>query len=59
MGKKIKTSISLDQDTLKWMDRQIETKKFRNRSHIMEYAIEQLKTDQKQESPPAKKPSKT
>jgi Arc/MetJ-type ribon-helix-helix transcriptional regulator len=44
MSKKIKTSISLDQETLKWMDEQIETKKYRNRSHIIEYAIEQLKT---------------
>jgi len=44
MTKKIKTSISLDQETLTWMDKQIETKKFRNRSHIIEYAIEQLKT---------------
>jgi Arc/MetJ-type ribon-helix-helix transcriptional regulator len=43
MTKKLKTSITLDQETLKWMDKQIETKKFRNRSHIIEYAIEQLK----------------
>jgi Arc/MetJ-type ribon-helix-helix transcriptional regulator len=43
MAKKIKTSISLDQETLKWMDKQIATKKFRNRSHIIEYAIEELK----------------
>jgi Arc/MetJ-type ribon-helix-helix transcriptional regulator len=43
MAKKIKTSISLDQETLKWMDEQIQTKKFRNRSHVIEYAIEQLK----------------
>ena len=43
MGRKIKTSVSLDEDTLKWMDGQIETKKFRNRSHIIEYAIETLK----------------
>jgi Arc/MetJ-type ribon-helix-helix transcriptional regulator len=43
MTKKMKTSITLDQETLKWMDKQIETKKFRNRSHIIEYAIEQLK----------------
>jgi len=43
MAKKIKTSISLDQETLKWMDKQIETKKFRNRSHVIEYAIEELK----------------
>jgi Arc/MetJ-type ribon-helix-helix transcriptional regulator len=43
MVRKIKTSVSLDAETLKWMDAQIETKKFRNRSHIIEYAIEELK----------------
>lgn len=43
MAKKVKTSVSLDIETLKWMDQQIETKKFRNRSHVIEYAIEQLK----------------
>ena len=49
MGKKIKTSISLDEDILKWMDEQIATKRFRNRSHIMEYAIEQLRRAGKSE----------
>lgn len=43
MTKKIKTSISLDEETLAWMDEQIATKKYRNRSHVMEYAIEQLR----------------
>lgn len=47
MGKKIKTSTSLDEETLKWMDEQIETKKFRSRSHVIDYAIEQLKKAQK------------
>jgi Arc/MetJ-type ribon-helix-helix transcriptional regulator len=49
MNKKIKTSVSLDQDTLKWMDELIKTKRFRNRSHIMEYAIEQLRKGKKAE----------
>ena len=44
MGKKIKTSVSLDEEILKWMDEQIATKRFRNRSHVMEYAIEQLRS---------------
>jgi len=44
MGKKIKTSVSLDEEILKWMDEQIATKKYRNRSHIMEYAIHQLRS---------------
>jgi Arc/MetJ-type ribon-helix-helix transcriptional regulator len=43
MGKKIKTSVSLDEDILKWMDAQITTKKFRNKSHLMEYAIEEMR----------------
>jgi Arc/MetJ-type ribon-helix-helix transcriptional regulator len=43
MGKKIKTSFSIDQENLKWIDKQVETKRFRSRSHVMDYAIEQLK----------------
>jgi len=43
MTKKVKVSISIDQETLQWIDQQLETKKFRNRSHVIEYAIEQLK----------------
>jgi len=50
MGKKIKTSISLDEDILKWMDEQIATKRFRNRSHVMEYAIEKLRREDKTEA---------
>lgn len=49
MSKKIKTSISLDEDILKWMDEQIATKRFRNRSHIMEYALEKLRREIKAE----------
>jgi len=46
MKKKVKVSISLDQENLKWVDKQLTTTKvFRNRSHIIEYAIEQLKND--------------
>ena len=44
LGKKIKTSFSIDQENLKWIDKQVETKRFRSRSHVMDYAIEQLKT---------------
>jgi len=43
MGKKIKTSVSLDEEILKWMDEQIATKRYRNRSHLIEYAIELLR----------------
>jgi len=43
MGKKIKTSVSLDEEILQWMDDQIATKRYRNRSHLVEYAIELLR----------------
>lgn len=43
MGKKIKTSINLDEDLIKWIDSQIRTKRFANRTHAIEYALEQLR----------------
>lgn len=43
MKRKVKVSFSIDQESLKWMDEQVETKKFRNRSHVIDYAIEELK----------------
>lgn len=40
---KVKTSIALDDDLLKWVDSQIEKKRFANRTHAVEYALQQLK----------------
>ena len=40
---KIKISITVDNDLIKWIDSQIEKKKFANRSHGFEYAISELK----------------
>jgi Arc/MetJ-type ribon-helix-helix transcriptional regulator len=42
--RKIKTSIALDEDLLKWIDTQIKTRRFANRTHAIEYALEQLRT---------------
>jgi len=39
---KIKTSIALDEDLLKWVDIQIEKRRFANRTHAVEYALQQL-----------------
>jgi Arc/MetJ-type ribon-helix-helix transcriptional regulator len=36
-------SVSLEKDTIKWVDEQTKTGKYRNRSHVIEYAINQLK----------------
>ena len=43
MGRKVKTSIALDEELLKWIDSQIRTKRFANRTHAIEYALEQLR----------------
>jgi len=43
MGNKTKTSVALDEDLLKWIDQQIRTKRFANRTHAIEYALQKLK----------------
>jgi Arc/MetJ-type ribon-helix-helix transcriptional regulator len=47
LRKKIKTSIALDEELLKWIDSQIRTKRFANRTHAIEYALEQLRKNEK------------
>jgi Arc/MetJ-type ribon-helix-helix transcriptional regulator len=42
MGRKIKTSIALDEDLIKWIDKMIETKRFANRTHAIEYALKKI-----------------
>jgi Arc/MetJ-type ribon-helix-helix transcriptional regulator len=43
MGKKVKTSVALDSDLLKWVDQKVEKKRFANRTHAIEYALQRLK----------------
>jgi len=43
MVRKIKTSVALDEELLKWIDNEIQRKKFANRTHAIEYAIMKLK----------------
>ena len=40
---KRKTSVSLDEETLTWIEKKIKEKKFASVSHAVEYAIEQLR----------------
>jgi Arc/MetJ-type ribon-helix-helix transcriptional regulator len=49
MGKKRKTSIALDEDLLSWIDDLINTKRFANRTHAIEYALQRLKEREKEE----------
>jgi Arc/MetJ-type ribon-helix-helix transcriptional regulator len=41
-----KTSVSLDEDTLKWISEKIKEKKFRSVSHAVEYALEKLRKEE-------------
>jgi hypothetical protein len=43
LGKKIKTSIALDEDLLKWIDKMVNNKRFANRTHAIEYALQKVK----------------
>ena len=44
---KVKTSVAIDSEMLKWIDSQIEKKVFANRSHAVEYALQKLKEESK------------
>ncbi len=47
---KMPVSATIDEELVKWIDREIDSKKkFRNRSHLIEYAIDMLKAEQKKE----------
>lgn len=45
MGKKVKTSVALDEDYLRWIEGQIKSKRFASRSHAIEYALAKVKNE--------------
>lgn len=49
MGRKVKTSIALDEDLLLWIEKMIERKRFASRTHAIEYAIQRLKEKEQEE----------
>jgi Arc/MetJ-type ribon-helix-helix transcriptional regulator len=42
-SKKLKTSVALDVVLLDWIDDQVKRKRFANRTHAIEYAVQKLK----------------
>ncbi len=40
---KLKTSVSLSKEILKWVDEEIKKKRFASRSHAVEYCIHKVK----------------
>jgi Arc/MetJ-type ribon-helix-helix transcriptional regulator len=49
MGRKIKTSVALDQDILDWIAELVKRKRFATTTHAVEYALQRLKETEKQE----------
>jgi len=49
MGRKLKTSVALDEDLLRWVDEMIKRKIFASRSHAVEYALEHLRKEYERE----------
>jgi Arc/MetJ-type ribon-helix-helix transcriptional regulator len=47
---KIKTSIALDEELIAWIDSQIKKKRFASRTHAIEYALEQLRIPEKEQT---------
>jgi len=45
LGRKIKTSVALDEDLVKWIDEMVYAKRFANRTHAIEYALQRLKEE--------------
>jgi Arc/MetJ-type ribon-helix-helix transcriptional regulator len=49
MNKKVKTSVALDPGLLQWIDEMVMLKRFANTSHAVEYALQRLKENEKEE----------
>jgi len=46
--RKLRLQVTVREDLVKWIDQEIETLRFANRSHAIEYALTQLKESRKQ-----------
>ena len=49
MGRKVKTSIALDEDLLFWIEKMVKRKRFASRTHAIEYALQRLREQQEEE----------
>ena len=46
---RVKVSVTIDRELVRWIDKQIETKRFRNRSHAIEWALAKITEDKPNE----------
>jgi Arc/MetJ-type ribon-helix-helix transcriptional regulator len=49
MGRKVKTSVALDQEMLDWIAELVQRKRFGSITHAVEYALQRLKETEKEE----------
>jgi Arc/MetJ-type ribon-helix-helix transcriptional regulator len=49
VGRKVKTSIALDEDLLSWIEEMVKRKRFANRTHAIEYALQRLREQEAEE----------
>jgi len=42
-----KISVTIDREFVRWIDEQIETRRFRNRSHAIEWALAKVVKDER------------
>ena len=47
MQRKTKTSVTLSEEIIKWIDEQINTKRFASRSHAVEYCVNKVMKKEK------------
>ena len=40
---RVKVTATIDNELVEWVDKEVESRRFRNRSHAIEYAIAKLK----------------
>lgn len=47
MKSKIKTSVTLSEEIVKWIDKQITARRFASRSHAVEYCVDKVMKNEK------------
>jgi Arc/MetJ-type ribon-helix-helix transcriptional regulator len=55
---KAKMSVTVEQNLVQWIDEQVETQRFRNRSHAVEVALRTFIQNEKKEESPKRRPEK-
>ena len=55
---KAKMSVTVEQNLVQWIDKQVETQRFRNRSHAVEVALRTFIQNEKKEESPKRRPEK-